>query len=42
MRSGSNTYAITVAQDSIFQHSPQTGRKKQAQEASQVCSLTDF
>lgn len=35
-------YAITIAQSSIFQHPPQTGRKQQAPKASQICSLTDF
>jgi len=25
-----------------IQHPPQTGRKKQAQDVSQLCSLTDF
>ena len=42
MNIGSIAYAITVAQYSIFQHPPQTGRKKQAPKASQMCSLVDF
>ena len=39
---GSFTYAIMDAQHPHFQHSPQSGRPKQAQEVSSICSLTDF
>ena len=45
---GQLPYAIMAArhpnipEDITFQHPPQTGRKRQTQEVSQICPLVDF